>query len=216
MATGYTGAVAEGKIVTLPDFVRSCARGFMIECRDSDGPFPLVVKKSTYHQKEVTRARQSLLKLAKFTRAQILKFAENKKKNEISYHKESIATRNETFKRYTAMLAKVQAWTAPSENHQNLRKFMIEQLTESIRFDCESDYHEREVEKIDKQTPFEIYEAELKRAAWDISYHQKGDFEDEQRNNNRNEWVAQLEASLNPQPATQPKTKARKKRAKSK
>ncbi|VTR91619.1 unnamed protein product [Gemmata massiliana] len=40
------------------------------------------------------------------------------------------------------MLEHVRAWEPPSTDHENLKQFMIDQLRESIDFDCRGEYRE--------------------------------------------------------------------------
>ena len=43
---------------------------------------------------------------------------------------------NDLKTKYDNMLRKVNSWNPPTEDHAGFKKFMVEQILESIRFDC--------------------------------------------------------------------------------
>lgn len=57
-------------------------------------------------------------------------------KQERDYYERAVENMKEKRYRYEAMLCRVMAWEPPSENHAELKRFMVEQLEISMRFDC--------------------------------------------------------------------------------
>lgn len=144
MPTGYTADVQDGKVTDLREFTMRCARAFgaLITMRDdpADAPIPDEFKPSEFHTQHVQELGDELGNLealdiegcAKLQDAEIEKrrlfVAEYREKNRI------------VRQRYEAMLAKVEAWTPPSDEHVELKRFMASQLRESIDFDCGGTY----------------------------------------------------------------------------
>lgn len=92
--------------------------------------------------------------------------------------------------RYEAMIAQVEAWATKAEG---IRDFMLQQLRESIEWDC-SDRHEREAPE---RLTGEVWRAaKLKRASRDLGYHENERAKEIERTNERNRWLADLRASL--------------------
>jgi hypothetical protein len=96
-------------------------------------------------------------------------------------------------KAYEAMLKKVQAWKPPTEDHRELKQFMIDQILESIRFDCIETYYSKPTVRLTGSEWFEQRQAELRE---DIVRHTEGFAEDVARAKNRTEWVRALRTSL--------------------
>lgn len=106
--------------------------------------------------------------------------------------------------RYEAMLAKVREWLPPTADHVGLKDFMIQQLTESIRFDCSPN--------MDKYDPLpdpisgrEWRAKRLESLTRDIEYHSKENVAEIACTNGRNEWLAELRKSVgSPTPRASP------------
>jgi hypothetical protein len=134
MPTGYTADIYDGKKpVTLRDFAVSCARAFVWQWRETD-PSPEELKPSDYYPKHIEELEQQLAALLAMPpeeaeAASLAEFTEAVKDRE-RWERE----REAVGQRYRAMLAKVKDWDAP-EALLNLKRYMIEQLNQSIEFD---------------------------------------------------------------------------------
>jgi hypothetical protein len=94
--------------------------------------------------------------------------------------------------RYRAMLTEVEAWEPPTADHVELKQFMLDQLTESIRFDCSW----APPAPGPAPAPAE-WIADRRRKALDELAHAAGDLAQEiQRAAGRTAWVKALRASL--------------------
>src|SRR4051794_6955711 len=139
--TGYTQPVKDGEITTLEEFAWTCARAFgaFMELRDSPSDADLTkhveVEPRTFYRDALERERERLKELEAMTPEQAEAAAAKAYSEEheriAKYRTESTETRE----RYEAMLEKARAWEPPTEEHQGMKKFMIEQLEESIKFD---------------------------------------------------------------------------------
>ena len=199
MPTGYTANIGD-KDITFKQFVWSCARNFgaLVMMRDDpiDAEIPEEFKPSNYHKESLEKAYRELKDLDQISEKEAtLKAIEEcneKNKQEKEHEKKKLVLKN----KYLAMLEKVKAWNPPSPDHENLKKFMISQIEQSIDFDC-------------KIYPSEInsplsgkkwLEGKRKELLWEIEYHTKEDHEECERVAGRNLWLKQLRESLKGEP----------------
>lgn len=92
--------------------------------------------------------------------------------------------------RYRVMLVQVERWVPPTEDHHKLKRFMQEQLAESIKFDCQP-WHSEPLPAADDWFREEVEKAE-KAASYHLLEHKK----EVVRVRNSNQWVSDLRASL--------------------
>ena len=193
MPTGYTEDIYNGKDVSFSDFALKCARAFgaCIEQRDddpNDKPKLIEKTKDNYHIKKIEKAK----KWKKPTKVEFDDYV----KMQTAYCNEKIDKQNKLKASYQKMLDKVNAWTPPTKEHEGLKKFMIEQLTGSLDFDCSNDYYQRELNNI-KQLTYNEYVKDMRdRNKRDIEYHTNELKKDNERTDNRNAWISALYKSL--------------------
>jgi len=198
MPTGYTAPIADG--ITFREYAMGCARAFgaLIDMRDEpqNAEIPESFEVSTYHKNAIEKASTELKELLAMDHATAAAKAKEAHQNHIDCHTEAIAKNEALAAKYKAMLAKVDAYESPSPDHDNFKKFMADQITESIKFDCSSDYHREAVESAKIMSGAEWILAEKKRMEDSIEYHRKKQADDNERNRQRNEWVRLLRESL--------------------
>lgn len=195
MPTGYTAAIQEG--ASFEQFVWSCARAFgaLIEMRDEPANAPIpTFEPSSYNMDRLKEEEKRLLRLKKMT-AEEKELAAQAECNEALKHAREREKKNaDTEEKYKAILDRVKAWNPPTKDHEGMKKFMIKQIEDSIRFDC------YEVEAPIRKTGEEWFEAQLKEVRGNIEYHKKAHQEEIERVKSRNEWVQALNKSV-PMPA---------------
>lgn len=143
MPTGYTDILKDSN-VTFEKFFKTCMRG-MGACamqRDEDiSKEPELQKVSNYYAKKIKNTKRKLnnFKKLKSDKLFIRAFKEFKKLyigiDNLEKESQKLLTN------YNTMLEKVRAWTPPTKDHEKFKKFMIEQIESSIRFDCNTDYY---------------------------------------------------------------------------
>ena len=197
MPTGYTAAIKDG--ITFKQYALSCARAFgaLIEMRDepNDAPIPEAFKPSDYHANAIQKAQDSLAKMQSMTDEQCREQMESERKAEIESSKTGIAKTNDLRAKYNAMLSESKAYIPPSSDHEGFKKFMVEQIEESIKFDCSTDYYQKTIDRLPKDIATWKKER-LSSVMRDIAYHTKENTEEINRTNSRNLWVKQLRESL--------------------
>lgn len=144
MPTGYTYKVMKGEITELDEFAFECARAFLAVMRDapSDEPLPDEIKVEQYYYDDAEEAKAAMDKFLNATE-------EEKQKMWVEYVEDTKVSNGERIRegeevkaRYEAMVEKVGRWSPPSSDHHELKKFMLHQLSESLKFDVH-DYKDR-------------------------------------------------------------------------
>lgn len=191
MPTGYTAAVADGKITTLRDFAMQCARGMgaLITMRDEpfDAPIPDTLQPSTaYHDDKLTVLRAELRELEALPDEQVLDRMEAERQKAIEYAERDRVKRE----RYEAMISQVMAWTTEAEG---IRDFMLQQLRESLKFDCGGSYEPPIPEPM---TATEWRSQRSAKLAKEIDYREGEIAREIARTAERNAWLKALRDSL--------------------
>lgn len=138
MPTGYTAAVKDGEITEFGDFAKHCARAFgaFYHMRDEPSDAPLRMEEpSGYFAKRLPEAQAELKRLEGLTDDEWRTEWEQWWAEEQASHKRRMAQNAETRSRYESMIAKVEAWAPPSDEHVEFKEFMLSQLRESLQFD---------------------------------------------------------------------------------
>jgi hypothetical protein len=194
MPTGYTAAIAGG--ITFEQFAMQCARAFgaLVTMRDdpSDAPIPDRIEPSTHYQEWLEREHVELNRLMAFTAADVEREAEADYQLQVEAHADRMKKAADLQAKYESMLERVNAWTPPSSDHQGLKDFMIQQITESIRFDCNTSYDEPPHRK----APAEWIADKLERARADLARYEDEHRKEVERAASRTAWVQSLRASL--------------------
>jgi hypothetical protein len=113
-----------------------------------------------------------------------------------AYYNEQIDKQNKLKVAYEDMLVKANKWVPPTTEHEGLKKFMIEQLSESLTYDCGPDYYESELSKIESYTYEDVVSDMRDSNKRDIEYHTNELKKDNERVDTRNEWISALYKSL--------------------
>lgn len=198
MATGYTHKIKDG--ITFEQFAMGCARAFgaCIEMRDesSDTPIPEKFEPGDYHPKAIAAVQAEMSKVEAMTDSECSLLAEKEFKQSreriVRYMDESSALAD----KYKAMLEKIEAYNPPSKDHEEFKKFMLGQVSESLKFDCGGDFHQQELEALRMQTGKRWKKEKLATLKRDIAYHTKEFKEECARAEGRTLWVKQLLDSL--------------------
>jgi len=187
MATGYTMKIEEGQ--NFEDFVTGCARAFVHPEAE------LVEEKpDNYHKQELEIAIKELKEVQKITLAQAEVNAKKRYEEELKDWANRIEREKKLKKNYESMLQKVQDWHIPSSKHEKLQEFMIEQIEDSIKHDCDSYWAKQPQPR--RQTSKEWLDAKIESANWSVGRHKKGLNDDLENNTHNNNWVRILKESL--------------------
>jgi len=196
MPTGYTAGVADGQITTLRDFAMLCARGMgaLITMRDEplDAPIPEKLEANPgYYGAELAKWQALASELPSLDDEECEQRAQEDYRRNMAWRTEAIERRNAERQRYETMLAEVEAWECGAEG---LKQFMLDQLRESIRFDCSSDYMRDAPERA--LTGPEWREKMTAEAARMVARYAEEVAKEHERTAGRNAWLKALRDSL--------------------
>lgn len=198
MPSFYTQKLYYGKEQSFQEFVLNCSRamGAFLHMRDHSSEGKPTFKESLFeiyfHKEriqEIEAERDEFLskteqELAAQYEEEKLSFYEDLKKRS-KKNKERIA-------RYEKRIAEVNAWKPPTDEHKNLKMFMLDQLNESNDFDT----HEIEFYQRQFPLPEEWREKETKRFLKDLDYHMANLQREIKRREGCLNWYNQLLDSL--------------------
>lgn len=192
MPTGYTARLYEGTPTTFAEFVATCAHAFFYDSATDAGELPQVRDDDPgrHHREELTKAQVAQVALDSMTEREIRDAADDEYEKRCAEEQESYKDSQAKRARYEAMLAQVKAWTPPTEKHENLKSFMVQQLESSIEHDC----HERY--SVDPKTPEEWVAAQQKSITWRLEYHTEQLAKELERDAANRAWVDALRDSL--------------------
>jgi len=201
MPTGYTSKIYDGKEQTGKEFVMTCARAFgaLMNMRDepSDAVIPEEFKPSTYHSKQLELAREKLAECAKITLEEANVFIEEEHTKRINEDQQYYDKTMYLKYRYEKTLEQVEKWIPPTKEHIKLKEYAIDQLKQSIEFDCSNLYSEYDTtERYKKETPQEYIESKMSSCLENIKYHTEKLEAEIKGTNERNLWIKQLRDSL--------------------
>lgn len=195
MPTGYTAKLNEGE-QSFEDFVWGAARamGAFVTMRDdpADAPIPdEFTPDTTFYDRRLAESR-ALLDEVRSMSVEEAEARAGVDYAEACEHATERATKDKAIRdRYERMLRRVRAWTPPTAEHIGFKKFMTEQLEESIRFD--TGYAHPDPVRL---TGAEWIEQHRAQAVKDLEYHTAERLKEIDRARGRTGWTKALRDSL--------------------
>ncbi|MFL9904600.1 hypothetical protein PQR71_41815 [Paraburkholderia fungorum] len=194
MPTGYTAPIADG--ITFEQYAWSCARAFgaLVTMRDEpqSAPIPERLEPSDYHQKALERTHTELDRLLGLSADQIAEEAQKDFRERCEAYGRRMQRAADLRIKYGAMLAQVRAWESPTPDHDQYKAFMASQIEDSMKWDCNTSHDEMP----ERQAPAAWIADRLQQLRKDLVYHEKSQREEVERTGKRNQWIADLRASL--------------------
>jgi hypothetical protein len=196
MPTGYTVELME-KGQNFNTFVMRCARamGACVMMRDDsfDASIPEKFESSDYHVKASVEAKALHKQLFTMSMEEKQVFGEREKQKKIDCYTKIICDEGVQNERLKEMRSLVLAWSPPTIDHLDFKRFMINQIDISTH---DISYFERELETAINTDPMAYYVEAISNALRDIDYHEKENVKEVGRTNGRNEWLKKLRESI--------------------
>lgn len=200
MPTGYTAAILEGDGITFEQYALSCARAFgapvMMRDDPMDAPIPDKFDASHYHDEALETAKAELGKLEAMSIRERLAYGDKQKAAELARLTENLHKQGSNKLRLERMAKAVTEWQPPTPDHAEMKSFMLQQIKDTIKFDGDTDYHDRRLAEISAMPPSKFYLDARDAAARTISYHTTGAEKERARAAERTKWVQDLKLSL--------------------
>lgn len=197
MPTGYTADIANDQ--TFEDFLLGCARAFgaCIHQRDDSAKAkPKLKAVSNYYEELILEAEAELGALKTMNREQREEYGKELKERDIAAAQDTFNEKVLLKNKYDAMLREVIAWNPPSSDHHKLKQFMIDQINESIKFDCDTSYALEALTSATSTGPRQLVDAEIDSLEEFITYYELEAIKEQQRVENGNRWISTLYDSL--------------------
>jgi len=199
MPTGYTAKLCKEE-QGFDEFVLRCARAFgaLVTMREEpfDAEIPERFETSDYYDKQLEKAKAEYERVRKMSMATAKVQAETKLDTETDSAKKRIAETLEIRERLLRMRKKVEGWNPPTAEHVELRKFMLQQLDDTIKHDGDASYYYRKLDSNHEVIPEEYIRDKLTELKRDIDYYREERQKEIDRINGRNEWIRQLRESI--------------------
>ena len=187
MPTGYTSYIKDGKITSGKEFLKLCTRAFgiAVDLKDEslDVPTPNHFEPHPYYEKAykdslVSREKAYNMTLEEVKEDIISKYNDNKGRAE-----KILEEYKDEDKKYLKVREEVEKWIPPTPEHENLKKFCLDQIDMSLNTSlykwCEEDINKeldtsddairkyiddlKDQNDMQVNRAYEKYQAELKR-----------------------------------------------------
>lgn len=203
MPTGYTAHIEDGEITTGKEFLRLCTRAFGIAIDVKDEPLstptPSSFEPSPLYKESYDRALKKLEEVNKMTfdEAKIQMRADYEKR--ISDYKRYAERETAMNEKYAKVRKEVEEWIPPTEEHEGLKKFALEQIDMCVtKQEYIDEYLEKSKEEFDDSDEavqnyisdiIDYYQRDAKRSykSWQ---------EELERTRSKNEWMTKFLESL--------------------
>jgi len=195
MPSGYTASIYEGEDPSFRNFTLTCARAFgaLIDLRDE--PMSAEVpelERRDYSFEWAMRAATELAEVQSWAPRTARRKAAAAHQAELDYREQSAQKKADLLDKYVDMLGQVIAWEPPTPEHEELQKFMIEQLENSIDFDC-SPYPRDPAVRL---TGAQYKAARIADLTEEIERSKESFADEVLRHHDRTQWVENLVNSL--------------------
>ena len=206
MPTGYTAIITDKPDTSFEQFALLCSRAFgaCIMMRDDNTYAKPTRKKisdsSTHYEESLEEATKQLKWLLRYDHdhMEFIKRTEKEHQRHIELTKERLFEKREKRILYEAMLDKVNEWKPPTDDHKKFKEFMINQITESLNYDCDEYDAADTIKKLtcEKLNYKERHDDALKLVRRDIEYYRKNVEKLNERMKSRIRWMEELCDSL--------------------
>lgn len=197
MPTGYTAEIEND--IQFEDYVLGCARAFgaCVHQRDENSNIkPALRQEDTYYAERLEKAKAKVQELEALKPQDRIEYGEKVRLEELSFQQKYFNDKILLKNKYEAMLQKAVDWTPPTPGHAELKNFMIQQIQDSIRHDCDTDYTLEQITKLSQERPVTLFEKELTSAKRDVIYNTEQLEKNTKAIQESNQWIVELYKSL--------------------
>lgn len=144
MPTSYTAGIIDGDITTFEQFATQCTRQFgaTIHMKDDSLDVPYEPRTpSEYFSNRLQSEREELERMKLISDQELIQELELKHKEDLKYYEEKLGRSQVNCEKLNFILESTKSWIPPTEDHQGLKVFMIEQLEITIKGEGNSSYY---------------------------------------------------------------------------
>ena len=202
MPTGYTAYIKDGDITTGKEFLKLCTRAFGIAIDLKDEPLsvptPTHFEPDPYYKKNYEKTAKVRDKMRQLTFEEAKQQIIDKYNEDVTCAKKSLDRYKSEDEKYLKVRNEVASWIPPTSEHEELKRFALNQIDISMN----TDYYKYCEEKLNKELDIsddavckyindinEFYEKDVERAY-------QGWQEELKRVADKNKWMEQFLDSL--------------------
>ena len=198
MATGYTADIAND--ISFEDFALGCASAFVnsafVNYDGSTTKPELQVFDEAYYMESILTSEAELGAIKTMDRQQREDYGKELKDEHIAtaqkYFNDRVLLKN----KYDDMIIKVQAWMLPTNEHANLKKFMLDQINDSSHYDCDTAYWLEHLTKASNADILKLVDEKIKELVTVIATTEEAMNKESRRVEETNRWISSLYGSL--------------------
>lgn len=204
MPTGYTAGIIDGEITTFEQFATQCTRAFGATFHMRDNPMDSPYEPRTpseYYVNSLQSQREKLEEMKTMTDEAIVQYFETLLNDNLEYHEKGLEKDKANLEKLNSILASAKSWVPPTEEHEGLRTFMIEQIESTIKADGDPSYHVNMIALIKQEMkdgidPKVYREERIKEIEDRITYYE-GEIQKElERCKSSNDWMEKFFESI--------------------
>jgi hypothetical protein len=204
MPTGYTAGIIDGEITTFEQFATQCTRAFGATIHMRDNPLGSPYEPRTpseYYTNSLQSQREELERMESLTDEDIVREFESSMRDNLEYHEKGMEKDRANLEKLNSILSSAKAWVPPTEEHESLRDFMIEQIESTIKVDGDPSYHVNNIIQIKQEMkdgidPKVYREERIKEIEDRITYYE-GEIQKElERCKRSNDWMDKFFESI--------------------
>jgi hypothetical protein len=204
MPTGYTAGIIDGEITTFEQFATQCSRAFgaTIHMRDNplDSPYEPRTP-SEYYVNSLQSQREKLEETKTMTDEAIVQDFETLLKDSLEYHERELEKTKVNLGRLNSIMESAKSWVPPTEDHEGVRDYMIDQLEITIKADGDPSYHVNKIVQAKKELeegidPKVYREEKIKEIEDRISYYGAEVQKELERCKQSNDWMDKFLESI--------------------
>lgn len=204
MPTGYTAGIIDGEITTFEQFATQCSRAFgaTIHMRDNplDSPYEPRTP-SQYYVNSLQSQREKLEETKTMTDEAIVQDFETLLKDSLEYHERELEKTKVNLGRLNSIMESAKSWVPPTEDHEGVRDYMIDQLEITIKADGDPSYHVNKIVQAKKELeegidPKVYREEKIKEIEDRISYYEGEVQKELERCKQSNDWMDKFLESI--------------------
>ena len=204
MPTGYTAGIIDGEITTFEQFATQCSRAFgaTIHMRDNplDSPYEPRTP-SEYYVNSLQSQREKLEETKTMTDEAIVRDFENLLNDSLKYHERELEKTKVNLGRLNSIMESAKSWVPPTEDHEGVRDYMIDQLEITIKADGDPSYHVNKIVQAKKELeegidPKVYREERIKESEDRISYYEGEVQKELERCKQSNDWMDKFLESI--------------------
>jgi len=200
----FSRLILDGQVTDLEQFAKKCILAFgateHMQKEDQESDEYIQREADESYEKELLEMEKSLEFIKNMSDKDILQSHTTYLSSELEYYESDLNRIRESKSRIEKILENAKSWEIPSEDHQEFKEFMIDDLEEGLKKGCDESHHLKRIEEIKEELKMDansVRERILKGATEDMERQKKEIETEKQLASDSNLWVEKIIESFN-------------------